>query len=149
MRFRLLFLLAFTGLVGSPAAALAHAMRVAVEVTADAVRVEVKYDGADHGGEGPTVTLFRLPGKDVVGNLPADKSGVAVFPKPAPGQYLVLVEDEFHDARKEIVVPEAEVQVTYADEPANRWLMIAVGVAVIAGLTGGGWYFARRNRPRT
>jgi len=144
MRFRLLFLVAFVGLVGSPAAALAHAMRVVVEVTADEVRVEVKYDGADHGGEGPTVTLFRLPGKEVVDKKPADKSGVAVFAKPAPGPYLVYAEDEFHDATREIVV--SDVEAKYEDQPANRWLMIAVGVAVIATLTAGGWYFSRRKR---
>jgi hypothetical protein len=141
MRNRLAFLFGIVAVLGTPSAAFAHAMLVKVEVTATEIRVAVSYDGADHGGEGPTVTLFRMPGKVPVEKTPTDKLGLAVFAKPPTGKYLVVAEDEFHGVEKLIDV--SEDATTYADEPVNKWLMIALGLAAIGGLTLAGWYFSK------
>ncbi len=137
MRNRLALLLVFA----LPSVALAHKMLLTVEVTATELRVAVKYDGADHGGGGPEVSLYRMPGKQLAEKKPTDKAGECVFAKPPAGTYLVAAEDEFHGVEKVIdVTDEAK---TYADEPANKWLMIGIGLTAIAGLTAAGWYFSR------
>lgn len=137
MRFRLALLVA----VSVPSAALAHTMLLTVTVTATELRVSVRYDGADHGGDGPTVRLHRLPGKELVEKRPADKTGEAVFPKPANGTYLVVAEDEFHDAEKTVAV--GEEPAVYADGSGNKPLLIAVGLAAIAALTAAAWYASK------
>ena len=137
MRNRLALLLVFA----LPSATLAHKMLLTVEVTATELRVAVKCDGADYGGSGPEVSLFRMPAKQLAEKKPTDKAGVCVFAKPPAGKYLVAAEDEFHGVEKLIDVTEEAK--TYADEPANKWLMIGIGLTAIAGLTAAGWYFSK------
>lgn len=137
MRLRLALLL----LVAVPAVALAHKMTLYVEVTPTELRVMVKYDGADHGGSGPAVKLLRMPGKELVEKKATDKKGEVVFAKPAKGNYLVVAEDEFHDAEKLIEV--GEELTVYADGPGNKWLLMAAGVTAIVVLTVAVWYLSK------
>lgn len=137
MRFRLALLLA----VSVPSVALAHKMLLSVEVTATELRVMVKYDGADHGGGGPAVKLLRMPGKELVEKKETDKKGEVVFAKPAKGKYLVIAEDEFHDAERLIEV--GEELTVYEDGPGNKLLLMAAGVTAIIVLTVAAWYFSK------
>ncbi len=131
---------------GVPAAAFAHAMKVVVAVTADAVRVTVSYDSDDdHGGP---VTVKLLDGqKRVIGEAKPDKDGFCVFPRPAPGHYRVVAADEFgHRAERPFEVKGGDETTMSAPPEQSRSLMVAVGLGVIAVLTLAGYWWAGRKK---
>lgn len=128
-------------LLGAAPGAFAHAMRVAVTVTAAELRVKVTYD-ADEVHDGGAVTVQLLDEqKQVVGETKPDKDGVCVFPRPKPGVYRVIGKDEFgHRAEREVTVKEGTEETVAAPSEQPRGLMIAVGLGVIGAVTLA-WYW--------
>jgi hypothetical protein len=134
-------------LVGAAAPVLAHAMRVSVTVSAADVRVKVTYDAdEEHGGGGATVKLLDVQ-NEAVGEGKPDKDGVCVFPRPKPGVYRVVAQDDFgHRAERVVAVQEGTEETVSAPPEQSRGLMVAVGLGVIAVVTLAWYWLAGRKK---
>jgi hypothetical protein len=121
-----------------PSAALAHKMDVTAaipEADPTTVREVTGYDD-ETPAEGATVELLATDGS-VAASGTTNENGVCVLPRPRAGRYRVRVADDGgHAAAVTLDVPESAAELAEArTERRNRWLMAAVGLAVIAGGT--------------
>jgi hypothetical protein len=168
-----LFPLAVLMLALVPAAASAHGVGVEAKLKGDTVRVEGYFDD-DTPAADAKVAVTDTAGT-VIAEGKADKKGAWSFPVPPAGKYTVTLDaGEGHLAKTTVTIPprpappptvtgekppeaspvEQEVVVsdglTRAETTGVRRLwMAALGVGVIALLTGGGWFLAQRRNRRT
>jgi hypothetical protein len=119
----------------SAAPALAHNLHVDCRVRGDKVFVEAFYDG-DEPAEKALVKVMNGDKEIAAGST--DKKGKWSFATPAPGKYLVKVDGGAgHRAEQEFDVPaEKTVSPPREDRPDNLWLKVAIGLVVIAALSG-------------
>ena len=132
MRF---YLLTVAMAVLTPVAAHAHKMDMVATPDERVVRVVVGYDD-DTPCEGATVTLANAAG-DVIATGTTNERGVCEFERPAAGIYTIRANDHAgHKASVELPLPQSEAErVSAATVRRNRWLMMAAGLAMIAGVT--------------
>jgi hypothetical protein len=134
--------LAVTALLLAPSAALAHKMLVVATVTGT-IRVEVHYEDKTPAEEA-TVTLKDEAGA-VVAEGVTDAAGVCVLPRPKPGAYTIVADDGGgHRRREPLVIPDESAPAEARTALGDRWLMTAVGLAVIAAGTLTAWWVLRR-----
>ena len=117
--------------------AFAHTLRMTVTLTATDLAVKTSYSGDDHDSGPATVTLSK-PNKEVVASGKIGPDGTWTTPKPAPGKYTVVAEDEFgHRAEQNMEVgQETEPKEWKANEPpVSPGLGIAIGIGAIGLVT--------------
>ena len=119
----------------TPAAALAHRMDVEAKITAaepTVVRVEAGFEEADPAQEAK-VTITDAAGSTVAEGV-TDQRGVCRLPRPPAGTYTVTVDGgDGHRTSVKLTVPESDADTAAVrTTPPNKWLMSAVGLAVIA-----------------
>lgn len=136
MRTRILVVLA--AVLAAPSAAFAHRLLVTATAGPTEVLVAVRYEGGEEGEPGTKVTLSDAAGS-VVASAVTDAAGTCRLPRPAPGTY-TLAADDGAGHREAVPFAIAADSVAAGSAERNRWLMSAVGLAVIAGVT----WFARR-----
>jgi hypothetical protein len=135
--------LAVAGVLLAPAAVSAHRLEVEARAEGDTIRVVAWYEG-DEPAEGATVTLTDAAGTVAAGGT-TDAAGLCLLPRPGAGEYALVVDDGAgHRAKLMLVLSANEQEMAEArTERRNRWLMAAIGLAVIAGATAVAW---RRRR---
>src|SRR5262245_20198767 len=125
---RIVGILAVLGLAATPA--FAHKMHVHATVTDLAVQVTAEFEGGEFVPAGAKVRL--LDGNDVevaAGEL--DQAGECRLSRPAPGTYSVTVDDlAGHFEKVLLVIREGETGVVESPR-RNRYLMAALGLALI------------------
>jgi hypothetical protein len=117
--------------------AFAHTLRMTVTLTATDITVKTSYSGDDHDSGPATVSISKL-NKEVVVTGKIGPDGTWTTPKPAPGKYTVVAEDELgHRAENEIEVgQETEPKEWKANEPPlSSGLGVAIGIGVIGLVT--------------
>lgn len=128
------FVLGTAALVLAATPAFAHKMLVSVTVTDRAVHVSASYEGGEFVPAGARVVLRDNAGT-VLAEASSDETGECRLPRPAPGIYSVSVDDRQGHLQKEtIVVREHDASEAHTSR-SNRWLMAALGVGLIAGIT--------------
>ncbi len=146
MRFTLRIVSLAAGLLLAPASASAHSMLVEAKTDGPTVRVTARYEG-DDPADGARVTLTDAAGA-VVAEGTIDGAGLCVLPRPKAGAYTLVVDDGAgHRVELALPIPESEAEITARTDRRNRWLMAAVGLAVIAGLTATAWLWRRKPGP--
>ncbi len=113
--------------------AFAHTLRMTVTLTATDITVKTSYSGDDHDSGPATVTISK-PNKELFISGKISPNGTWTTPRPAPGKYTVVAEDELgHRAEHEIEVgPEPEPKEWKANEPPlSSGLGIAIGIGAI------------------
>lgn len=120
----------------------AHAMRVKCSEKGKQVEVEVFFEEDEPAGN----ALVKILNRDlqVVYSGTADQGGKWSFARPAPGKYTVQAAHTGHRAEQEIEIgretaSETQPTVTPLTPPReddNLWLKIAIGLAIIALLSG-------------
>jgi hypothetical protein len=122
-------------------------MRAGVTVTATEVRVRVSFDGEDDLRGKVTVKLLDAAGA-VVGQAEPDTQGGCSFPRPKPGAYRVVAEDDGfgHRAERAFEVKGGAEETVAAEPDRPRGLMVAVGLGVVAALTLVGYWAAGRKK---
>ncbi len=136
----------FVGFGAEPAAA--HTLRMTVTATVTDLTVKTSYSGDDHDSGPATVTISK-PNREVVASGKIGPDGTWITPKPAPGKYIVVAEDEFgHRAEKEIEVgQETEPKEWKANEPpVSSGLGIAIGIAAIGLVTLAAYWLLSRKK---
>jgi hypothetical protein len=138
-------LVVLAAVLAAPPAAFAHRLLLAATAGPAEVQVKVTYDDGEPGDVGTKVTLTDAAGA-VVAAVKTDDAGVCRFPRPKPGTYTLTADDGAgHRATIPLVVADEPVAAGSAER--NRWLMSAVGLAVIAGGTAlARWLLRRRSR---
>jgi hypothetical protein len=131
--------LGVVALHGSPVAA--HDLHATVRVSTESVTVEGGYDDETPASEA------RVSVKDVAGAATAsgvlDERGLWSFPRPAPGEYVVVVEIAGHRDRvkfeipglSDTAAPATPDAVTYSNRRLDKRLGLAIGLVVILGGT--------------
>jgi hypothetical protein len=139
--------LAIVAAVATAGPCLAHAMTVRVTVTADAVVAKVSFDGDDDLRGTVTVKLLDDSGA-VIGKAEPGKDGTCTFPRPKPGRYKVLAEDDGFGHRDErpFEVKDGQETTTAAPPDQSRGLTVAVGLGAIGVLTLLGYWLAGRKK---
>ena len=124
--------------------AFGHKLIVDPTPVGERLRVEAYYED-DTPAQSARVTVI-IDGKTVAEGQTDDK-GVWTCPKPAPGTYTVRVVDHGHAGKETVVIPDpnASPPVVTADlgppteerseKTRTPWGRLAIGLAVIAGLT--------------
>jgi len=123
-------------------------MHASVVVTETELRIVVKFDDDETAG-GATIELFRASEKQPFAKATADKTGTCVLPRPEPGQYRVVAEEEMgHRATREFEVKAN--QETIAERPEqSRTTAIAIGLGVIVLLGIISFWSLRKPAPPT
>jgi prepilin-type N-terminal cleavage/methylation domain-containing protein len=131
----------------TPAGAAAHALKASVDPTADPIRVEAGYDD-DTPAEAARVTVTAADGT-VVASGTLDERGTWAFPKPGPGVYSIVIEVTGHRDAVRLEVPEGSNPLVYARQHLDRWLGVAIGLALLLGGTLAFVYLRRPTRANT
>lgn len=131
---------AVVSLSGSVASA--HDLHATIRVEEEKVTVEGGYD------DGTPASEARVTVKDAAGVIAAtgslDERGLWSFPKPKPGDYVVVVEIAGHRDRVKFSIPGAVVDrapakapeaVTYSNWRLDKRVGLAIGLLVILGGT--------------
>ncbi len=148
LRLRLATTLLF--LMATSAPLLAHAMRASVSITENEVIVLVRFDGDDDLVGAVQVILEDTATKTKWAEGVADKSGECRFPRPAPGEYRIIAEDDGFGHRAERAF-KVEENATYSEAApvvsrADRTWQVVVGLSVIAALTLASYLWVGRTR---
>ena len=143
---RLVLVLAI-GLVAA-VPAFAHAMKTVVKVTESEIQVRVSFDGDDDLRGTVTVRLETAETKEVLGKAEPDKTGACSFPKPKPGKYRIVAEDDGfgHRSTRTFEVTDGAETTVSQDSSRPRGAMIAIGIGVIGVLTLAGYWIAGRKK---
>jgi hypothetical protein len=133
----------------------AHDLHATVRVSAESITVEGGYDDETPASEA------RVSVKDVAGAAIAtgtlDDRGLWSFPRPAPGDYVVVVEIAGHRDRVKFEIPgpvdsgaaaAPPEAVTYSNWRLDKRLGLAIGLLVLLGGTLAYSFLRRRQNGR-
>ena len=134
-------MLALAVVLFAPAVATAHDLRATVKVEVEILRVEADYEGEDPV-QGGLVTLTDATGA-VVASGKTDDRGIWTCPRPAPGNYTVVVEQAGHRRTVPVEVPGDGKTATVSPDRLDKrvGLIVGVGIVFVASLL---FRFARR-----
>lgn len=130
----------------TPLMALAHAVIVQVKIEADRVTVEASYDD-ETPAEEATITVKDTAGQ-VVATGQTDDRGLWRFPRPKPGEYVVMADaGAGHVKQVTVTIPvdDTPLSPTPPARQWSRWLVSLAGVVIIIGLTIAWQQWKRRN----
>ena len=128
----------------TPAGAAAHDLKASVNPTADPIRVEPGTTTTrPPRPRSVTVTAAR---RDRGRQRHARRRGTWAFPKPGPGTYTIVVEVTGHRDAVRLEVPEGANPLVYARQHLDRWLGVAIGLALLLGGTLAFVYLRRPHR---
>jgi hypothetical protein len=123
-------------------------MKMDWKLTPDVIEVRVSFDGDDDLRGKVTVRLEVADTKEKLGQVEPDKAGLCTFPRPKPGKYRFVAEDDGFGHRAERTFEVTDNTQTTASEESTRprGMMIAIGLGVIGVLTLAGYWFAGRKK---
>jgi hypothetical protein len=126
--------------------AFAHAIRMKVEITDSQVQATVRYDGADEDGGPVEVQLSRRDPPQEIAKVKPGPEAVATFPRPEPGLYRMIAQDEFcHRVVVDFEVPPLGQNATVSSQTHSQWLTVA-GVAIVAVVAFVWWRISGRKK---
>jgi hypothetical protein len=114
----------------------AHDLRTVLHIGHDTVKVEAGYDD-DTPAEKARVLVTDGAGETVAAGV-LDERGLWVFPRPQPGEYVVVVESAGHRDRLgfTITAPVAEAgPIAYTSWRLDKRLGLAIGLVLLLGGT--------------
>jgi hypothetical protein len=135
--------------IGAAGSTFAHSIRASVTVTSDTVQVQVAFDGEDDLRGKVTVKLLDAEGA-VVGQAEPDRQGHCSFPRPQPGRYRIIAQDDGFGHRVERSFDVKQGEETVSAEPnRSRGVMVMIGLGLIGALTLVAYWLAGRKKEGT
>jgi len=130
--------------------AFAHAIRMKVEITDSHIQATVRYDGSNEDGSDVEFQLIRREPLQEIAKFKPGVEAVATFPRPEPGLYRMVAQDDFGHR----VVVDFEIEDTVAGNGydqdrvrgPSRELATAAGLGLIAFLSLAGWWITGRKK---
>jgi nickel transport protein len=140
LRRRVVLTLTLGLVLAVPAACLAHALGVQCKPEGDRILVEAYYDD-NTPARRARVKVEDERGQTVLEGL-TDEEGRFRFPRPAAGEYVVIVDDGAGHRAKVSLNGRGPTREEFTETP---WLKAVIGLLAILGFAGALWV-ARRKR---